>query len=294
MDILGEWAAQLSGALDRLGGRGAPVPADSRLLQSVALLQETANRGRMSDNALANGTGVNAIANARDFTEIERHLPTNLTKETANELRQSYGGTLLQREPNDLRKPYQLQSSLWIGAVLKLGGLKPEVPTQPKSSPSSAPDYLVENGTRHYGVEVKRPSGWAALELTHLAKADSQLAARGVEGAVVVDLSDLVRENYSSYEMIFVGLLGRLETTIADAQTSKEPRYRQFMIAFAYTKNAYIVNATGSLITIGAAAGYAPFVGQARTLRRWHAEWLGDSIARGMGNNGSDIQWQHG
>jgi hypothetical protein len=126
-----------------------------------------------------------ALIDALEFRYISYSMPNEKLEVLTKELQRAVGGTLT-RVGN--QESYQFQTQFWIGAII---GLSEVTPIIPPPSAKKNPDYFVQNGTMYYGIEVKRPSASLGAERA-LRSAASQLRARNVDGAIVVDVSECI------------------------------------------------------------------------------------------------------
>jgi hypothetical protein len=130
-----------------------------------------------------------ALRDSAEFALITRVVDPHAFGAIKSELRRTVGGTVTQDEAR--REPYQLQAQFFFGAILTYSGVNLGMP------PSGGPDFLVENGLRHHGIEVKAPETANGFERS-LKKAADQLSTVQGRGAVVIDVSEIVAASVPS------------------------------------------------------------------------------------------------
>ncbi len=222
---------------------------------------------------------------ALDFIEIARYMPQALTKRDLGDYALAMRGSVAEDEKD--RQPYQYQSSLWFGTVLHRAGLRPEVPKTPRKGATPNPDYLVEDGSALYGVEVKRPGSWRGLHADHLPKALEQLEAYNAPGAVVVDVTDFVdAPTYEDFDGAVESLGDRLRDVVWDLDRSvRRPGYAWLMGLVVFARGAFAATQSGDILRIANAAYVARFRVGGGTIRDHHAAWLADSIYDGLASS---------
>jgi hypothetical protein len=281
------WADVLDWSVVQLAVLGVTVPpGEHRLAASARLLRQCAHSEQIPDDAVGIHAVTNASRNALDFVEIAQSLPSKPARETLNELSLALRGTVDQADQD--RQPYQQQSALWFGTVLRRAGLNPRVSQSPKrpTTPKS-PDYLADNGTMTYGIEVKRPRSWRSLQGQHLPKAVEQFAAANVSGAVAVDVADML--NAVSYEDLpgaVEDLSNRLKGLIFTPDHGYNDGYSRVMVTIVYargTPRIVLDRARGVRILQVANAVFAnAFARAENSLSEMRARWLRDAIRNAM------------
>jgi len=181
----GPHANVLNKAILRLESAGIRISEHSRLRRHTTFLARVAETGSFPTTESEQHRLANALSDAAEIDLIVQTLPSTFTPLELGELRELAGGTP-EHAPNEPALRYQAQ--WWLRSVLAMGGYDPQTPTSARESP----DYLVYEGTLSYGVEVKRPGTLrGALEL--IAKGARQLRSQAVRGAIILDISDVVR-----------------------------------------------------------------------------------------------------
>jgi len=239
----------------------------------------------------------NATRDAQDFHDIATVLTRGLTADLLGNLRRALKGTLSRQEV--ARAPYQYQAQLWMWVVLDRAGLNPTVPLE---TDGLSPDYLVDVGLQHYGVEVKRPGATASAEdLLH--KAAKQLWDYGVRGAITMDLTDCLSSSVrdrvvddpatapeTDLNDEFDALHDLLEPRIFDrARREYRPGYQSVMLFVPYVRvwRWDVVTGSGqhggkSALNSLCVSSATVFASTENTLWHRHAIRLKDSIQEGM------------
>jgi len=228
---------RLTEAIARLEQFDVPVPKDCRLRVAVVVLTSVITADEFPTTALEFTKFVNAMELAEDFHAITAHLPTIGQGETRTQLKAAIRGSLAATE--DDREPFRYQSQHWVGAMLREANLNPRIPVR---RDRLNPDFIVQPLTSDYGVEVKRPM-YERNVRANVEKAAEQLASFGLEGAVLVDVSDCVRQQPMASFQIEVQRLSDLIDGILwnDAARMHRPGYGHVFMAAAYARGAWIV-----------------------------------------------------
>ena len=189
-DLCRRAADDLDQAINTLVAWHVPVPRDSRLRAAARLLRFTAQRGVLPLNLGRRRRALSALSIAVDYTAIASQLPASPVASLRKELAQSVRGGLTSFGGPDAA--LQLQSQHWVGAFLRSQGLGLDIPRFSHSRPGKIPDFVTTNHMIQYGIEVKRPRSRSRF-LSSITNAASQLADFGVDGAIALDASDLLR-----------------------------------------------------------------------------------------------------
>lgn len=130
-----------------------------------------------------------AIRDAQEFVEIASTLPHEPIPSVVRDLRAAVRGQL---RPVDgsTGQHLQHQTQLWVGAMLAQA--EAHVKVFATLGNEINPDFVLENGTLRYAVEVKRPNG--ELDAHNIIrKAAGQIRSEAFHGGmIVVDLTDCV------------------------------------------------------------------------------------------------------
>jgi hypothetical protein len=279
---------QLASAIDTLNRWGVRVAEDSRLHEARLALVQVAIDGAFPADPGEARSVVNALITAQDFAEIAARLPPHRVAEVRKELQISVDrGSVRQNE--DDRQPYQLQSQHWVGTVLDLGGLSPSLPPVRQGK---SPDFFVYNGTAKYGVEVKRPVSEKAIR-ARLQDAIDQLTAVDVYGAVVLDLTDCMKDSHPDTFVPEGERLGNVvDAIIWDEKAQRHHLgFERIIMATAFARGAWSIAQTNpprvGFVNISASSVFAAYSGN---LRDHHAKWLRESLKAGLFRAGFDVE----
>jgi hypothetical protein len=182
--VCGFLADELEHVIKKLRGWNIRVLDVSRLARHSKVLRQISLDGAYPRDPEKLRLAVRALLDAHEFRYILPCLTDDQVPHFAKQLQLAIGGSV-DRDELD-RMPYQYQTQFWVGAALAFAGVQPMIPAE---SGRKSPDYVIENGTIHYGVEVKRPRSAASCEKA-VVDAVRQLRSAKVGGAVVVDITD--------------------------------------------------------------------------------------------------------
>lgn len=188
-----DYVRQLDDVIASLTARGLRESCFQRLRAGRTLLSRVAAEGRYPSDPERLRLIGHALRDAHEFFLIHDCLPHKRIDVVERELEHALGGALGQRGGN--RKPFQYQSQLWVGAVLASTGINPLVVMDDDNRTKL--DYYLDNGTRRYGIEVKRPETEESAARA-VVKAARQLRNTRTYGAVVIDASDCFEPNASA------------------------------------------------------------------------------------------------
>lgn len=280
----------LESAISTLRAWGVSVSPDSRLFAAQELLARLAEAGTFPTVRHESRRAVNALLAAQDFAEIAGRLPPNRVAEVRKELQVAVDrGSLDQDEDENERQPYQYQGQHWIGTVLHIAGLNP---TLPRVRRGKSPDYLVENGTRRYGIEVKRPASERSIS-RRLEHAVEQLAGFDVFGAVVLDLTDCMADTEPSVFLPEGERLGNVADAIVwdSVRERHQPGFERIIMMTVVLRGAWgIRNTTPTRIQFFNASASSVFVAASGSLLDHHACWLRKSLQSGLFRPGTLIE----
>jgi hypothetical protein len=188
---------------------------------------------------------------------------------------------------------FQHQSQLWVGAMLTRAGANVGVLVQPGGSKN--PDFIIENGTHRYAIEVKRPSG--ELDAQNIVrKAASQVRSPQYHGGViVVDLTDCIKV----FHRIHIGpaepdlkqfktsawrLLQKLHQEVFDDDPGNLRMRREHLFSLVvFARAAYWDSKSLDYPHLLRHVGTVEYWRRDhRTLRAHRAKWLGELIHRGI------------
>lgn len=267
------------------------VPADSRLRIAVELLRSVASEQSFPESREELQRVGHAASDAQDFINIGGMLPVEPLDSTVKILVRAIGGTL-GVTPHEA---YQAQSELWVGAALSCTGAPPRVLNDP-SGPS--PDYIVENGTLKYAIEVKRISGSASVR-RRVSRAAKQTRNRRYHGgALYVDLTDCFPRDMSvrfasgppdldSPQMPFARKINQLRKEIFNDYTGRIRERRAHLLAVtAFARFIHWDLTDLSEMHLNRYIAPLWFWRNAKTLRYHHARWLAELLQSGAENIG--------
>lgn len=188
VSILDQLANHVDEAIEEFAGWDVPA-RESRLGKTSALLRATAKAGRFPTEDAELSVVSEAIRHGQEFVEIANVLPKVPIPSLRTDVRAALGGNL---DPvSSSTGPHlQFQTQLWVGSMLAQTQMKVGVLTRPGGAKN--PDYIIENGTYQYAVEVKRPNG--TLDAYNIVrKAARQIRSEAYHGGmIVVDLTDCI------------------------------------------------------------------------------------------------------
>lgn len=272
-------ADTLREAIKTIEKRVTTVPASSRLWDGLNLLVDVAGANSLPSDAINQKRAFKAFHAAFDFSEIALFLPTDRIAVFRKDVRKALSGSLSERDL--LQEPFQLQSQLRIGAALRRAGLTPEIP---RLGRGKSPDFVVQNATNRYAVEVKRPTSTKALaRLTR--DAQPQLAAVRNGGVLVIDLTTLIGN------VIDTDVEGALKRFTAAIHNEIWRPERGFNVGFEKTVGLVIVARATERVEISEGKGFmrvvnfangSTFANTDNNLVQRRAEWLTTAIQRGL------------
>lgn len=181
----------------------------------------------------ADTLGLRALELAHDLKAIAATLPRKRFADVREDLEITAKGALEPDNDEDWRA-LQRQSQLIVRAALVKGGIYPDHPT---SSPrASKPDLLWENGNALYGIEVKRPQRLKNV-LANFQKGAQQLRDYGVQGGVVIDMTDCLRsQDDIEYESAMSVAADSIYTEAYSSNSGFRPGYSHVMLAAAFAR----------------------------------------------------------
>lgn len=166
---------------------GVRVPDLGRLRAHLKTLRGVQDAGEYPLESEPRQRVANAIRDASDFAAIAFALGPGRIEPVLSELKNVLAGTQHQTERE--RGPYQFQSQFFYGAIMSAAGAH----LRCGRGPGRYPDFVVQNGSREHGIEIKRPESADGVE-RGLRSAAAQLTA--VDGGMVVtDLSDVLQSD---------------------------------------------------------------------------------------------------
>lgn len=288
-------AQHLGEAMNEIAAWGVAV-SRSRLQAMVELLRDASKAGKYPRDEAKLSLLSEAIRHAQEFVEITNALPKEVSPSLKSDLEKAVRGDLL--PVTSATGPHlQFQTQLWVGAMLAQSQARVGVITRPGDSKN--PDFILENGTLRYAVEVKRPNG--ELDAHNIVRK----AARQIRndkfhgGMIVVDLTDCL----SVSDRFWCGI-GAPDLTAANDQVSallqklhrqvfedgperlRNRRDHVFGI-HAFARLAYWDTsdlAYPHLVRVVAAVRY--WRRHENTLRGHRAQWLTDRIGHGITASG--------
>ena len=286
-----ELAANLEKTIRKIEKWGITVPDSSRLRHTVELLREVASaRSFPKSQEDLHKIGY-AASDAQEFAIIGGMLPSGHLRSTAKILTRAIGGTL-GVTPHEA---YQAQSELWVGAALSCADVPLGVLTNPEGA---SPDYIVENGTLEYAIEVKRISGSSSVR-RRVSKAAKQTRSRRYHGgALYVDLTDWLppkvtfslasgQPDLDSPRILIARRIDQLRKEIfSDYSGRIRPRRMHLFAVTAFAR--FIHWDLTDLSEMHVTRYIAPlwFWHSAKNLRYHRARWIAELLHRGAGNIG--------
>lgn len=239
-----------------------------------------------------------AFSDAEDFANIINALPPDRSEQILRELKAATKGT--PDDPRLRQASYRFQSQYWMGSVLEGGGYRPRIPI---GAGTKSPDFIVEEGTYRYGIEIKRPSGLsAALRLT--SQAAVQLREYGVAGCVVLDLSECVPSDQlhwlengdaSEAQQRFMEEMARVFASIRssildDDRHEMRPGFQGVMGFAGIARGWSWIGPDPKRLALHAAFGATAFVRLIKDVRYHHSINMMDRITDGLRSVGHEFQ----
>ena len=292
-----KYGVALESALSVLQGAGIRISQVARLRTAAKLLLHTAEVDTFPVGEAERRRVANAMSDASDFANIAALLPSERGRQILGELQQAMKGTL--DDARQRRTPYRFQSQYWLGSVLSRGGYQPRVPTVT----GSHPDFLVEEGTYQYGVEIKRPeTSDSALKLLEVGA--SQLHAFGVQGLILFDLSECTGVEALSYvargdahqvrdKVIeqFRTVTRALSTLVLDQVNSRHSReFDRILGLISIARGWSWLSGEPAGLALFATAGATMFFTPVRDLRYHHSVNLLQRTIRGLRAAGYEFE----
>ena len=187
VERLPQLASRVDAAIARVAALGVTVHSGSRFPLISRLLRTTSAAGRYPNDRGALEVVGESIRDAQEFIEISAALPSTPVASVVETLRRAIKGGLT--DSQSIGPHLRAQTELWVGAMMSGEGHRTGVLDRHASGEKN-PDYILENGTLRYGVEVKRPNG--SLDAANIVKkAASQIRSPAFHGGVlVIDLTD--------------------------------------------------------------------------------------------------------
>lgn len=267
------------------------IPPDSRLPKIVRLLREVAAAESFPERPSERALIAQAARDAQEFAEISWVLPVDALKPLRPRLQEAVFGTLGQTRHG----AYQSQSELWTGAVLARSGALTEVRDVDEGK---SPDFILQNGTMQYAVEVKRPSNTArALDL--VSKAAGQLRSDRYHGAaIIVDLTDCLGSEFSDLSGRGRPSLDHVEAKIQqltnplrkkvfdDSSQRVRVRYRHIFTLVTFIRAIWWDLGDLTQMHPLRYVLVIPFWRGGKNLRYWRAGWLAELLHKGIRETG--------
>ncbi|MEW5927733.1 MAG: hypothetical protein AB1941_09620 [Gemmatimonadota bacterium] len=188
MEMMAGLAGQLEEALGEFEAWGIRINMLGRLPACVSELRRFADAGQFPDGRRELKRAAHVVRDAQEFVEIANVLPETRLRPLADSLQQAVAGQV----GAESGPAAQFQSELWVGSMIAQSGRWTAVITD---GGGKRPDFIVQNGTYLYPIEVKRPvSTLNAVDIVD--RAGRQLrGSRYHGGGIVVDLSDCLPED---------------------------------------------------------------------------------------------------
>ena len=289
-------ARHLEEATGEIAAWGIGEVSSSRLKTISELLRDTAVSGVYPKDETQLSLLSEAIRHAQEFIEIANALPQEVNPSLKADVEKAIRGDLT--PVTGLTGPHlQFQSQLWVGAMLAQSQARVGVLTRPGNTKN--PDFILENGTLRYAVEVKRPNG--ELDAHNIVRK----AARQIRhdrfhgGMIVVDLTDCfsVAERF----MCSIGppdltaandrisaLLQQLHQHVFDDRPERLRKRRDHVFGiYAFARVAYWDTSDLSYPHLVRVVGVVRYWRRnENTLRGHRARWLTDLIGHGITSSG--------
>lgn len=288
---MADLATGLENMIRKIEKWGITVPGSIRLRNAVELLREVASARSFGESQEDLRKIGYAASDAREFAIIEGMLPSDRLDATATILTRAIGGTL-GVTPHEA---YQAQSELWVGAALSCA----DVPLGVLANPEGAnPDYIVENGTLEYAIEVKRISGSGSVRRRVSEAARQTGNQRYHGGALYVDLTDWLppevtfsltsgQPDLDSPRILITRRIDQLRKEVFDDYTGRiRPRRMHLFAVTAFAR--FIHWDLDDLSEMHVTRYITPlwFWRSAKNLRYHRARWLAELLQSGAGNIG--------
>ena len=283
---MGHLADQLEEAIRTMRDWGIRVTPGSRLPKIVRCLRKLASRQSFPESPSQRTLIAQAARDAQEFAEISWVLPSEELRPLRESLRKAVFGTLGQAG-----KPYRYQSELWTGAMLARSGALTRVL---KASKGKSPDFILENGTMAYAVEVKRPANLPRAR-ERVSDAASQLRQdRYHGGAIIVDLTDCLGSEYKELSGRGLPSIDHVEAKVEeltdplrkevfdDSSSRIRGRYRHIFAMVTFVRTVWWdLNDLSQMHPLRHVLSIR-FRHGSKDLRYWRAGWLAGLIERDL------------
>jgi len=242
-------------------------------------LQQAVDTGQLVPTHRGDDLGLRSLELAFDYGAIAASLPSTRIAEVRRDLEQSILGPISPHETS--RGPLQLQSQFVVRAALVRAGV---LPVHPRTGGGKSPDLLVENGLSCYGIEAKRPQV-AGNVLPRFDDARDQLRDFGLKGAVLVDVTDCIRDTpkHQVDETVRKLALEIYDRVFTTGWGYKEG-YEGIVVAGAYARVAW-TSADGdaaSMVNVHTSSTIGLFTKRRNVLLDHHGRWLRAAFADGL------------
>ena len=281
-----EFAAEALADLEIAGAKLATAkvecPRGGRMDQALEILHAMVKPGNPMRIHRGDDLGLRAVEFALDYSAIADSLPSPLTLTDRRELRDSLTGGLV--PPPERLHSLQLQSQAIVFSAFSRGGLEPTRPSTSAKKPMKSPDLLVGRGTALYGVEAKRPQR-IENALPRFQDGVEQLKAFGVNGGVLIDLSDCVRQmTPTEIDGVVESTTWALNDVVFEEGRGHRPGFRHVMIAGCYARLVLPIEADEQTdqVRLHTSSMIGVFAYAERTLLHHHARWLREGAQDGL------------
>ena len=288
---MADLAEDLEEAIAKIKEWGIDVPGGSRLPETAKHLREVASAQSFPESRTGLRKTAHAARDAQEFANIRGMLPKQPLKPIARAFARTVDGAIGVTP----HQAYQAQSQLWVGAALSCAGVSVGVLANPKGM---HPDYIVENGTEEYAIEVKRISGGSSVRRRVSKAAKQTRHSRYHGGALYVDLTDWLPPDVTlrfasgppdldSPRMSLARKIDRLRKEIFSDQTERiRPRRLHLLAVTAFAR--FIHWDLNDLSQMHLTRYIAPlwFWHSVKDLRYHRARWLAELLYKGARNIG--------
>lgn len=261
---------------------GVRVPADSRLDQAIAVLEDVHLTGTLPADPIGQGLAVSALQTALDYRDIAASLPAHRVASVRKGVEGSLGGRL---DPNAAdRGPLQLQTQHLVAAAFHRGGADVEYPTHSPHKGMSSPDLLLPKGISLYAVEVKRPEKRHNIA-PRFDDAVEQLVSYGQPGAVVIDATDCLRDvPFADFEAEAHAVAMELYSRVwGGAPIGFRAGYRDVMLAAVVARGTWQTNPDRAQeLQISNVSAIARFAHTENSLMARRGEWMRQALQDGL------------
>jgi hypothetical protein len=292
-----EWQRVLEQVVAQLEQAGVRVPKSGRLRRAIDTIERAARAGAHPTAKRDQLAFAHAMSDAADFFDIGHILPSQLTTQLVGELRTLMKGQVGRTSQDGSSQRFQ--SQFWLGTILHRGGYRPQVP---QGLGNRAPDYLIEEGTMVYGVEIKRPDTARSAE-SALVDASKQLQSYGVKGCVILDLSSAAalqelswvpREEAASIAESakgrFISITRRLGEIASREYSTSNSAMRNVLYVFYLGRTFSWIEGAASGLTIVAMAAGGAFVRPRKDLEYHHTIDTAERINQGLRHAGFSFE----